>query len=200
MGLYFWLCPGCKKLFYPDPDRIARHAEEIRIRMVEKRVEELVMFDTVLVVLEKNDNAPLALLREEALRRDRMVEFKEGKLGEPREMKARVVGAEIEPSKLASKSGGGPKNQLHIVLHPEDKPWKDQHEWYGLSDKTYSAFAALVNKCVDIGLISSAQVKKAATLDALAETIGKRLKAEDPRKWAEVEMGTKSTKPLWCPQ
>jgi hypothetical protein len=100
-----------------------------------------------------------------------------------RTMEAEVKDAMIEDSKM-----GG--EQLHIILTPLNQPkWKDQHEWFGLSETENSAMTALILKLREIGVSAPA----GAGIVEILKKMGKAV-------WTTEEKVGKKEGTTWMPQ
>jgi len=115
-------------------------------------------------------------------------EFREG--GGLRTMTATVVSAKAPCScGICTKSKIKAK-RLHIELKPTNQPkWKNQNEWFGLSDADDSAFFALVERLRKIGVACPA-----------GKNIGEVIAAMGEAEWAEEEKIGRTQSAVWMPQ
>ncbi|RLF37663.1 MAG: hypothetical protein DRN00_05310 [Thermoplasmata archaeon] len=114
-----------------------------------------------------------------------MVKFEEFELGKtPREAEMKVIDGEIV-------EGRGGRKQLHLIMKPLDKEWKNQHEWYGFSTNKSSAFFEFTNRLIGLGVLKEKEVENAETLDDLAKLIIQKLTGKT-FYWKEEKIGRKA--------
>lgn len=124
------------------------------------------------------------------------MEFKQSGFGTPRKANLEVVDAVIIDSKFTDKSGK-PSKQLKLTLRDLEGKWKDQYEWYGISEHTPSAFADLVERLRDLEIISRKEIADAPDALALATLIINKIKG---KKFAfEEQKAGKKSSYTWLP-
>lgn len=119
-----------------------------------------------------------------------MVEFKTKELGK-REMRATVSNGEVITGKKFK------LRQLHLEFEPIGVEWKEQHEWYMLTDDIESAFGVLTSKLIELKLITTVQVNEAKDLEVLANLIVEAISGKEIY-WKELETPKKEST-VWLP-
>ena len=115
--------------------------------------------------------------------------FKEA-TGGLRKMKAEIKDVQFEMSKITKDAKAKPSEQLHLTLHPLDHTdWKDQNEWFGISETEDSAMTALIKRLREIGVSAPA----GANIKDILMKMG-------PMDWKEENGIGKKQGSTWMPQ
>jgi len=123
-------------------------------------------------------------------RRIYMVQPKAGGMGQ-RAGDFEVVNAEVVPSKF------GGKLQIQMEFRDLAGKWKNQFEWYSLSNAEPSAFWDLAKQLMKLKVVSATVADEAEDVEALAKVICKNVVGYQ-FKLEEQKLGRK-TSPAWFP-